>query len=340
MAAPFFAEIESAFLEVQKCGAVQLGHYRLAGQTVQMEVVGDELARHMLAPFSHLKTHDQPPALRVCLWDAKQTGVDCPEGLPTEFRSDEWGSVSQSFAYGYERRYVEYRSRAGTTWLDRASNCLYGCYDDAGQFNIYDYSRPLPWLLPIWCNDLGVQSVHAGMVSWKGSGVVIVGASGSGKTTTTLACLDGGFDYLGEDQIGIGENEGGFTGFSFYNTARVDAKHLQRFPQLSPYARHESEQKTLLMLGELFASQLVGEAPLKMIVLPKVMPSEKTRIQPATSAEALRAVAANSLMLPIGGGRRGFERLARLVRQVPCYWLHLGHDFERVSEVIKGALPL
>ncbi|BCM94465.1 hypothetical protein IAD21_06372 [Abditibacteriota bacterium] len=338
VSADFFRAIESAFLEAQKRETVYKSSYHLAGQPIQMQIAGSVLASHTLPPFSHLKAELDNPSLRVLLWDAKATGVPCPLGLPPETRTDEWGSATQAFAYGFERRYVEYRSHVGTTWLDRASNCLYGCYNDASQFTIYDYSRPLPWLLPVWCNDLGVQVVHTGMVSWKGSGVLLAGPSGSGKTTAVLACLSGGFDYLAEDQTGLGEQNGEFEGFSFYNSARVDANHLKRFPHLASHAQRENDQKTLLMLSELFPGQFVGEAPVRIMLLPRVTPRENSTLERATPAEALRTVAANSLMLPIGGGRRGFERLARLVRHVPCYWLSMGSDLGSIPSAVRGAL--
>jgi hypothetical protein len=44
------------------------------------------------------------------------------------------------------------------------------------------------------------------------------------------------------------------------------------------------------------------------------------------------------LIVPLGGGREGLDRLQRLVQQVPVYWLELGTDLEQIPRRVEEIL--
>src|SRR5262245_45167645 len=58
--------------EAKYPGEVHESSYAFAGQRVRMRVVGDELARHIVRPFSHLQTDELdsgPVRLTIEIWD-------------------------------------------------------------------------------------------------------------------------------------------------------------------------------------------------------------------------------------------------------------------------------
>jgi hypothetical protein len=55
-----------------------------------------------------------------------------------------------------------------------------------------------PWTQP---GSRPVVTLHAAGVACAGRAALIVGDSGSGKSTAALACASAGFGFLGDDQV-------------------------------------------------------------------------------------------------------------------------------------------
>ena len=343
MSADFLTLLETRF---RAASTREIGFSRsaeIAGARAHFSIFGASLAAQIWPPFSHLETEfSGETAWKIRLWDTASTGISPPEIDDSEFRL-EWNCSPQRFFYSHDNTLAVYESHVGISWLHRPSKTLWGCFFDAKNWGVYERSRPLPFLLPLLAHERGVGVVHAGLVAHNSRGALVVGKSGSGKTTTSLACLCGDLDFLGEDQVGIAARDGEFSGFSFYNTARVEDAHLARFPELRACAEFENGEKSLLFLGEIFGPTLRASVPIRAILLPKI-PDENapshTRFSRAKGAEALRATAADSLTLPMGGGRRGFERLAQLARVTPCFHLHLGRDVRQIPLAVREILDL
>ena len=82
----------------------------------------------------------------------------------------------------------------------------------------------------------GRHLVHAGAVGDERGGVLVAGASGSGKTTVTLAALLHGLSYVADDYVLL-HDRGELTACSIYGTAKLDGGHVTRFPTLGSAAR-------------------------------------------------------------------------------------------------------
>jgi hypothetical protein len=173
--------------------------------------------------------------------------------------------------------------------------------------------------------------------------VLFAGPSASGKSTAALACLRAGFDFLGEDGIGLelGGDRRAY-GHRLYASAMVTQDQLRRFPELIPLARpgrHQFETKLLVLLGDLPGARLERRCRIDAIVCPRLTPARGSQRAPATKAEALLALAPSSLLTRPGAGRRGFDRLVALVESVACHHLNLGTDpdlaADRIAELLE-----
>ena len=192
-------------------------HYIFSGHNVRIRIIGRQLAQHILQPFSHLRT-DTPgrnaAQLTIDLWDENITDICCYSGLrPGDSRWKEVTSISS------DGRFVGQVLPYTLTCLDRHTQHIIGSIAWSEQIFIYERAKPLSRLLLEWYNDRQIQVIHASLVSKNGQGILFAGKSGSGKSTFSLACLCAGFQYLGEDFIGLQRVEDGpFVGHSLYNS--------------------------------------------------------------------------------------------------------------------------
>jgi serine kinase of HPr protein (carbohydrate metabolism regulator) len=184
--------------------------------------------------------------------------------------------------------------------------------------------------------------VHAGLVARGGLAALIPGKSGAGKSTTTLACLAAGFDFLSDDYVGVQEiSDGSFVGHSLFATSVLEPNHLKRFPVFLPDAErtaHEHEVKSFLPLARRHGSQLAMDSPISLILIPHIVDAELTTFRRASKAAALMALAPPSLLSIPRPQVQTFEMLARLVERTPACWLELGRDIGSIPDVVADAL--
>jgi len=334
-----FEVMKAAFEQAMKRHPDSLheSFHTFAGQSVRMRVVGRELARHIGRPFSHLRTHEAVPVtsqLTIDLWDENETDIRCQVGSTNS--DPAWTVVT---AMSPDGRFVGQQLPNTLTCFDRRGKRLIGSIAWSDQIFIYDRGKPLARPLLEWHNDQNVQVIHAGLVSWNGQGILFAGKSGSGKSTTALACLCAGFNFLSEDYVGLQHlQDGSFIGHSLYNSVFLETDHLARFPGLIPYVingRPPHEEKSVIILSQVFPERLERVVPIQVLVLTGVVGASESRIRPAAKGEALLALGPNSLLRMPSRGIADFHKLAQLVERVPSYWLELGRDLESITRRVE-----
>ena len=312
-------------------------HYILAGQAVQFRIVGRELAEQIHQTFAHLaidRSVVQAAGLTVEMWDEGETGVSRPR--PCAPKDVSIGARSNS------DEIVAYDVHHTLVYFDRRNEHMIGCVSGAGELSLYERGRPLHQPLTLWHNDRDVPVIHAGLVSLHGKGVLLAGGAEAGKSTSAITCLGGGFGYLSDDLTGLqASSDGRFLGHSLYNSTYFEVDHLARLPHLKQYAikgTYPSEDKCLILLSQIWPSRLQRATGIHIIVLPCVTYGPRSRLRPASKGKALIALVPSTRKVNKSLGVRGFNKLAQLVDQVPCYWLELGRDLSDVPYSIEKCL--
>jgi len=315
-------------------------YYTLAGQAVKIRIVGKNLAHRIHQAFAHLVIESAvttAPYLTIDIWDEKETGVSRPippakynaglHKIPSKFSDTEF------FLCWFQHTLLYY---------DPGNSHMVSCVSGADELSLYEQGRPLHPPLTLWHNDRGVPVIHAGLVSLNGKGLLLAGTGGAGKSTSAITCLEAGFSYLSDDLIGLRVlSDGSFWGHSLYNSTYIEPNHLTNFPHLKPFAIKGTlpgEDKFLILLSQVWPSRLVHTAGIHTILLPRIGNGHDSRICPAPRAKALFALAPSSRQINKRLGATGFDKLAKLVDQIPCYWLELGRDLNGIPRCIEQGL--
>jgi hypothetical protein len=211
-----------------------------------------------------------------------------------------------------------------------AASCLtYG--DVAGGFRAI-----IAWAMA----ERGQQFLHSAAVAWDGRAALIVGASGSGKSSTALACLLGGLEYLGDDHCLL-DLAGQPRVHSIYAAAKLHDAQLARFPELDRFVVNRDRvapEKGVAILYPPFAAQLPVARPLAAVLVPRITGGPRTSIQPLRPAAALAALAPSTLLQMASADRSGLAAMARLVKTVACYQLSLGTEREEIVHAVQQFL--
>ena len=179
----------------------------------------------------------------------------------------------------------------------------------------------------------GRYHVHAGaLVSPRGSGILVAGHSGAGKSTLTLALLEAGCAYLGDDALLLEAGPDGDLIHAFPRLFHVAERTARAFPRLEPLLGGllpAGEKRYLDPAVAWPGRQLSATAAPSLLLFPQVTGEAVTDLEPLDSAEALGRLVESSTFVVVDGLPGGEEHLAALTRiadEASAFAVHLGAD--------------
>lgn len=313
--------------------------YQIAGYRVRLCFAGSALPPLLTPALAHLAIPNvDRPDLTICLWESETTGVRPPRCPWTPDQVDLRGEVP---ACSDERiltavqtdvnavSILDKERRLGVYWID-STEFLY----------VYEQAAPLKVLLHWWLREQGLPMIHAGAVGTEGGAVLLVGKTGAGKSTTTLACLEAGLLYVSDDRCLL-ELGSAPQVHAIYNSAKLHPPQMDRFPSLAPAVRNPNrldDEKVLVHVHEFAPQQVAPHLPVRAILLAKVAGRPETSLSPVSRIEVLRDFVTSTLVYQPGAAQAEVGMMTELVRQVPCYRINLGSDLSGIPGVITALL--
>jgi hypothetical protein len=176
---------------------------------------------------------------------------------------------------------------------------------------------------------------HGAAIGINGKGILLAGAGGSGKSTTTAAAVHGGLNTVGDDFLLIDPER--TRAHALYDTIKLDVRSAAWFPQIAAHAvnkEHVPAFKARVHVSESLPLAFVTSLPLDAILLPRVGQHARTEITPATSAEALRALVPSTIFLVRGGEPETIRKASSFLRGMPAYHCLLGAEPSEAISVI------
>jgi hypothetical protein len=337
----FFRALGSGFDQAAGAagGAVERC-FQVGGRRLRLRFAGPTLLPVLTPPLEHLAVSAPGrPDLTVYLWDTASTGVQPP---PPPWSDDAY-LARAGIDHGLgEKLHAAFFIDRGILYLFDATAGL-GFYwvRDPRQVPPWDRAAPLRPLLNWWAGSGGGRLVHGAAVGLPGSGILLTAPGGSGKSTTALACLQAGLLFLGDDYVLV-RDDGEPSVHSLYSSAKLVPRHLRRMlPRLeTAVARSDGldGDKAVLLLAPGHRGRLTDGLPLCAIAVPRLSPTGRTAVRPASPVEVLTALAPTTLLQLPGTGSEALAALGRLVRRMPRYTLEVGTDLDEVVAAVRGLL--
>lgn len=218
------------------------------------------------------------------------------------------------------------------------------------------------WLL----RPHSLYALHANGVVKDKIGVLIVGDTGSGKSTTALSLIRQGWGYLSDDVTLIRHSPDGIEaiafrkGFSFdpnlanhypelndsleapsLNGTRFNQSTLRPFDKLRTQGSGLTTGKRFLDINSIYSDRFQPTCFPKVLTFPEIVSSDKSKLIPIERTKALVLLAENSggIMVDKEMVVKQMEVLQRLVYQTFSYQLLAGRDLyeepERISEILS-----
>jgi hypothetical protein len=313
--------------------------YRFAGAPVALHVGAGGAAQVMLDAIAPLECPGdaEPPLLSLFIWDGQRDGVALPES-PVLRRDDAPEAGLGGYAGDSLRAF--YQPNAGVlSLLDTARRRGHWWLRDVATTPYYERAAPFKHILQWWIADRGGALLHSAAVGIDGAGILIAGPSGSGKSSSALACVDAGFAFASDDYVLIDAAHPPHAHLA-YATAKVVRSSLDRHLHHREHFRNlgRDDEKPMLFVHEVAPGRVGTPLALRAIVLPSVAHRATTRLVRIHPAEMLRALAPSSVLLFPLAGDAAFRRMADLCRELPCFRAELADDPDDVAAALRGLL--
>lgn len=335
----FWDDTLSAFLQARALHGAHCYYLYVAGQVLALEVIGDKLESLLVPALLHHRLDDTSevvPDLTIYAFDTASTGVPMPGPAWAE---DAYNRKESLAGFGTESIRAAYNLGSGVFNIQNAETAT-GVYwiHDAHDHPQFEQSSPLRVQFVWWLWRSARQLIHGGAVARANNGIVLVGRGGSGKSTCTLACLDRGWQFLGDDYILFGlEPEP--TAYNLYQSAKLNVAHFgAHFPHLAEtihdYTTLDRQDKAILMLNDHFPGQIASDCRIRAVVLPKVSVGSGSRLVEIEAQTTLAGLVSSTLHQLPPVPPQYVRKMIELVKSVPNYRLEISGSPHELPDLL------
>ncbi len=197
-------------------------------------------------------------------------------------------------------------------------------------------ARPGVEVISAWAIGRDVLPVHASGIALGDRALILLGESGSGKTTTALALAERGWSLLADDRCFVYRHGSEVKVASLYATAILTEKSLSRLEARhwrDLGATHQGKQARHLPS----TMSIAAEAHLASVVW--ISPEAGSLYKPVPLGRREALVPWQSALAPTlqahGPSAGWLRNLAGLSHAVPAWRMHVGWDFDRIDGALR-----
>ncbi len=320
-------------------GATEERKFMVAGHCFRVLMAGQGLRHELCLALEHLESKDPEinPELTICAWDSASTGVSLP---PCPWPLDQLDPAGHIRGLDPEGPQVALQVEiGGLSVYDPARKLAFFRIADGQAFPAREWASPLKSILHWWLREKGLFMIHCAAVGTENGAALLVGHSGSGKSTTSLACLHGGLQFITDDRCLIALKPEP-SAFCIYNAAKLWPEQMKRFPRLlkAVYNQAGPEDKSLLFVQRFAPGQLARELPIRVVLLCSIADREESSLSAVSSIRVLRDLMPSTFIYQPGAKSTELQAMAELLRLAPCRRINLGRNLEGIPGLISEAV--
>lgn len=302
------------------------------GRTFALRYVGTGLRERFEPAIRHIASSGGHPELTICCWDATGSKIALPNPpwRPWDFVR---GGRIRGMITG--DLIAKFDGRAGLFEVIDARH-------RRGLFHVVDGSRlpawhdrcPFRFSFAHWADAAGVAMMHAAAVVVDGSGLVLAGVSGSGKSTTASVAALNGMELLGDDTCLV--DPLGPIVASIYGLTKLENESVMRIgaDRLAAWAPIRSADSEAILAP----SDLARQAPLRCVLALEINGEETTRLSERLDTDEALHVLMETVREENHGLTPGaIAALESVVAAAPVRRLLLGADQEEIVSALNQA---
>ena len=222
----------------------------------------------------------------------------------------------QGFIYVFDKD-----NQRGSIWIKEIHELYLGSF-------ITPFRLMISWM----ANTFNSEIVHASAIEIDGKGILLNGASGSGKSTVAIFAALSGHKILADDVVLIHANEL----YAIYSRCKLIKNDIS--PNVDHLKIHPAEDfdasKQIIKLSS-FNGNFIMKTKFDALVFPII--ANMDVYKEINSMVALRLFAPNSLAELFGGNSQNFFKLAGYVKSHRCYRQslsgNLGADLKILQDI-------
>lgn len=201
---------------------------------------------------------------------------------------------------------------------------------------------------PVFLNilrRLNLFRLHSAAVTKDGYGIVIPGAPGSGKTTTTLRLMKSGFKVLTDERLFLQKDNSDIYALGFDEEIFITDKTISFFPELkflkeTPLYKRGVQFKRRLEIKKVYPNSIAKKTKVHLLIFPKITANQKTRIEPLPKHNAFvkmlnRGITPPDLKDDIALTNQ-IDLYSNLIQSVRAYNLFMGKRLDEIPKLISG----
>jgi hypothetical protein len=204
------------------------------------------------------------------------------------------------------------------------------------------FSKPLSQRESFWAfvllkllRSAGSYSLHAaGIVSRNGSGLLIIGGSGGGKSTLAIELIRQGWGYLSDDAVLLRVQPAGVVALPLRTKFYVDSEAAASYEDL-PLGEEvpdtSGRHRRRIRIEDVYPEQNMAECVPHVLLFSRIVSLTKSSLVPVDRIMALNHLLAGSgpQLFDRGSMARHLGLLKKLVQQAATYELRAGLDLYR-----------